>query len=69
MAEELDLQQVQITVEQILAAVLNKVGIVVMDKDDLVADYSNFAVAVDPIGEGELQFALVEVGDLDAVSE
>jgi hypothetical protein len=69
MAEELDLQQVQITVEQILAAVLNKVGIVVMDKEDLVADYSNFAVAVDPIGEGELQFALVEVGDLDAVSE
>jgi len=69
MAEEVDLQQVQITVEQILAAVLNKVGTVVMNKDDLVADYSQFAVAVDPIGEGELQFALVEVGDLDAISE
>jgi hypothetical protein len=69
MAEEVDLQQVQITVEQILAAVLNKVGTVVMNKDDLVADYSQFAVAVDPVGEGELQFALVEVGDLDAISE
>ena len=69
MAEELDLQQVQLSVEQILAAVLNKVGTVVMNKDDLVADYSQFAVAVDPIGEGELQFALVEVGDLDAISE
>jgi hypothetical protein len=69
MAEELDLQQVQLSVEQILAAVLNKVGTVVMKKEDLIADYSQFAVAVDPIGEGELQFALVEVGDLDAISE
>lgn len=69
MSEEVDLEKVQITVEQILAAVLNKVGTVVMNKNDLVADYSQFAVAVDPVGEDELQFALVEVGDLDAVSE
>jgi hypothetical protein len=69
MAEELDLQQVQITVEQILAAILNKVGTVVMNKEDLVADYSNFAVAVDPIGENELQFSLVDAGVADELSE
>jgi hypothetical protein len=68
MAEE-SLPQVEMTVEQILAAVLNKVGAVKMSQEDLFTDYSQFAVAVDPVGDGELQFALVEVGDLDAVSE
>ena len=60
MAEELDLQQVQLSVEQILAAVLNKVGTVVMTKEDLVTDYSNFAVAVDPIGDDAEMPALKE---------
>jgi hypothetical protein len=69
MAEELDLQQVQLSVEQILAAVLNKVGTVVMTKKDLVTDYSNFAVAVDPIGDDELQFSLVDAGVVDELSE
>jgi hypothetical protein len=66
---EKSLPQVEMTVEQILAAVLNKVGTVKMSQEDLFTDYSRFAVAVDPVGEGELQFALVEAGDLDAVSE
>lgn len=69
MAEEIDLQQVNITVEQILAAILHKVGTVVMKKEDLVADYSNFAVAVDPIDDDNLQFALVDAGVLDEVTE
>lgn len=62
-------ENVQINVEQILAAILNKVGVVTMTPEELVQDFSSFAVAVDPMEDGTLEFTLVSAGDLDAVSE
>ena len=60
---------IQINVEQILAAVLNKVGKVVMKTTELVQDFGSFAVAVNPIGEDDLEFSLVDAGVIEDESE
>ena len=60
-----EVQSVQLTVEQILAAILNKVGKIDLTEEDLLADYSNFAVAVDPINDKMVSFQLVDQGIID----
>jgi hypothetical protein len=60
-----EVQNVQLTVEQILAAILNKVGKIDLTEEELLADYSNFAVAVDPINDKTVSFQLVDQGVID----
>jgi hypothetical protein len=60
MSEEV--QNVQLTVEQILAAILNKIGKTDLTEAELLADYSNYVVAVDPVDEKTVSFQLVEEG-------
>jgi hypothetical protein len=60
MSEEV--QNVQLTVEQILAAILNKVGKIDLTEEELLADYSSYAVAVDPAGDKTVSFQLVDEG-------
>jgi hypothetical protein len=67
MSEEVD--NVNINVEQILAAILNKVGVVKMTPEELVQDFSNFGIAVNPIEDGLLEFTLVDAGLIDELSE
>jgi hypothetical protein len=61
-----EVQNVQLTIEQILAAILNKIGKIDLTEKELLADYSNFAVAVDPIDDKTVSFQLVEEGVSDA---
>jgi hypothetical protein len=61
-----EVQNVQLTIEQILAAILNKIGKIDLTEKELLADYSNFAVAVDPINDKTVSFQLVEEGVSDA---
>jgi hypothetical protein len=70
MTEE-NLANVNIGVEQILAAILNKTGGVLLTPEDLTADYSQYAVAVDGAEEGGLNFSLVDLQgvDLDEIVE
>jgi hypothetical protein len=60
MSEEV--QNVQLTVEQILAAILNKIGKTDLTETELLADYSNYVVAVDPVDKKTVSFQLVEEG-------
>jgi hypothetical protein len=64
---------VEMTVEQILAAVLHKIGPVELTGEQLFTDYSSYAVAVDPASDGKVTFTLVDIGvaegELDDVSE
>lgn len=57
-----EVQNVQLTVEQILAAILNKIGKTDLTEAELLADYSNYVVAVDPVDEKTVSFQLVEEG-------
>lgn len=57
-----EVQNVQLTVEQILAAVLNKVGAVDLTDTELLDDYSSYVIAVDPISENTMRFQLVDAG-------
>lgn len=61
---------VNLGVEQILAAILFKVGTVMVSPEELMADYSQYAVAVDPDEEG-VKFSLVDLQgvDLEEISE
>jgi len=63
MSEEV--QNVQLTIEQILAAVLNKVGAVDLTETELLDDYSNYVVAVDPVDEKTMRFQLVDAGAIE----
>lgn len=62
---------VNINVEQILAAILSKVGEVSITAEELLKDYSQFAVAIDPGEEGQVVFKLMDLEgvDLDEVVE
>ena len=66
-----EVRDVQLGVEQILAAILNQVGDVIIKQEDLVKDYSQFAVAVDPTEDNLLKFSLIhtEGVDFEQVSE
>lgn len=57
--------QVNISVEQILAAVLHTTGPLELNQQSLVEDYSQFAIAVDPNENGKLEIALVNLNDLE----
>ena len=64
--------QIDMTVEQILAAILHKIGPVEITGEQLFADYSAYAVAVDGVENGKVQFSLVDTGyegALDDISE
>jgi hypothetical protein len=64
--------KVQMTVEQILAAILHKIGPVEVTGEELFTDYSNYAVAVDPASDGKVTFTLTDIGyagALDDISE
>ena len=66
-----DVASVDIGIEQILAAILSKVELVELTPEELTADYSQYAVAVDPGEDGNLTFRLVDLNgvDLEEVSE
>jgi len=63
MSEEV--QNVQLTVEQILAAILFKIGKVELKEKELLSDYSNYVVAVDPVDDKTVSFQLVDEGAID----
>lgn len=62
---------VDINLEQILATVLHTTGAVEFDSHALIADYSQFAVAINGASEGKLKIELVNLEgvDLDAIAE
>jgi len=60
-----EVQSVQLTVEQILAAILFKIGKIDLEEKELLADYSNFVVAVDPVNDKTVSFQLVDEGVID----
>lgn len=64
------MSEVNIGIEQILAAVLSKVGAVTISKEELLTDYSQYAVSVDP-REEEIVLSLVDLKgvDLEEISE
>jgi hypothetical protein len=60
-----EVNSVQIGIEQILAAILHKVGRVSITQEELIADYSAYAVAVDPVDDITVSFSLVDAGVAD----
>lgn len=64
------MNEVNLGVEQILAATLHKMGPITLTPTELMTDYSQFAVAVDPDGD-DIKFSLVDLQgvDLEELSE
>lgn len=59
--QEDEIVNVPISAERLLAAFLNKFGEIEVSVDDLLADYSNYQVAVDQEREGYVVFKIAEL--------
>lgn len=55
---------VNISVEQILAAILNKVGPANIALDDLVANYSTKTISVNQLEDRSVTFELVDISEV-----
>jgi hypothetical protein len=55
---------VNISVEQILAAILNKVGPTNIALDDLVANYSTKTISVNQLEDRSVTFELVDISEV-----
>lgn len=63
--------EVSLGVEQFLAAILYKIGSVEITKEELIANYSQYAVAIDPTEAGDIRISLVDLKgvDLEEIAE
>lgn len=63
--------QINLGVEQFLAAILNKVGEVEITQDELFGDYSQYAVSVQPTHDSKIVISLADLQgvDLDDIAE
>ena len=59
-----NVNNVQLPIEQILAATINKLGKIELTQDDLLQNYSSKSIAVTPAEDG-LSFALELVDNSD----
>lgn len=67
MSEQPDLSNVNITLEQILAAILSSMGTIQITLDDMLKDYSDKRIAVnqDP-DSNNLYFELVDINQAES---
>ena len=62
---EENVPQVNISLEQILAAILDATGAVQLSQDALVRDYSQYAIAVNPVDDNNLEISLVGLDQIE----
>lgn len=53
-------ENLNVNIEQILAAILKTEGKITVSIEDLVADYGDYSVAIDQEEDGSLTFRLVD---------
>lgn len=68
-AEAPEGQNINITIEQILAATLKSIGSINVPVADLVANYSTYSISVTQEEDGTVTFALTEIPAIEDVVE
>ena len=63
MSEETN--NIDVNIEQILAAILKSNGKQIVEINDLVADYSEYSIAVNQEDDGKLSFEIVSVKNVE----
>lgn len=61
-----EILNVPISMEKLLAAILKTVGVVDIETKELLADYSNYQIAVEQVSEDVVSFQLIEAEYEDA---
>lgn len=63
MSEQDEIVNVPVSAERLLAAFLSKLGEIEVSVEELIADYSNYQIAVDQERDGYVLFKIVELSN------